>query len=903
MGFDAENFGAGLLVGWATAYVVYRARHNISAAVESVNKGAVTVQNSATRSADSRYISDLIEQCETTHLAGKFVNLSDIVIEPHFIPTPEFAAPADNEMVRSVYRVVPNIPDHPYLAAPFNIETLAIPELATGATALALLGLPGSGRTTALLSIALHSLGRLRFNPPIDQVQERIDAEDAKLEEKERAVRVKERVMMQQRAKERLANEMGNSFDEDADDEQKKAVPLFNRLMPVYVHFADINAASKEFGSEADPAEHIVRAIQYTVKRVTASTIPRNLYSRFNRGQILLLLDGYDDLPETERPAALAWLKGFLDQYKQNFVIVAGPAAGFGSLLRTGLTPVFMRPWSDLDARRATERWAELWPQIGKRRRRPAPPDADALKRAQANTRALTPLEVTLKIWAAYADDTTMLGVEGWIRSYLKRHVSNSEDLLTQMGQIAALQLDEGFISSDRLQALSIAGDGVAQAAPEVAAPEAGSLLQAADQTETPLTDAKEEETKGKPDSETTSVQGRLLGMLRKSGILTRSRGDRYQFRHSLLASYLASLTLKEVKSEPLSAKAALPAWSDAIAYAALNRSLDTLVAERMRAAPDLIQNSIAEMARWLAYASPDVEWRGPVLNYLGMQLIAPSQYPMMRERFPAALVDSRDKNVLLVFRKAVRNMDADIRRLACLGMGAVGDSEGLRDLTPLLNDQDANVQLAAGMALGAIGTEEALQPMVIGLTAGSEQMRQTMAEAFAAMPEVGYPTLYDAVTDEDFMLRRAAIFGLRRIRTTWALIAIYRAFLEDDQWYVRSAAQQAFQEITYGRSTSLTIPYPKPEEIGWLKEWASEIGENIPSGEGASRLLIRALQEGDAPVRTLAARNLAQLGMVDTVRPLYSALRDGREEVRAAAHQALSDLQVQIGQPLPSPV
>ena len=284
---------------------------------KSINKGAQTVQNSATRSADSRYISDLIELCETSHLAGKFVKLSDIAIEPRFIPTPEFGAPQENDVIQSVYRVVPNIPDHPYLQAPFNIETLSINELATGATALALLGLPGSGRTTALHAIALHSLGKINFNPPMDKVQERLNAEEAKLEEKERRVRIKERIEMQERARERLANEAGLAFSKDADDEAIQAIPLFNRLMPVYVHFADLVTAGHEFGSEADPAEHIVRAVQYTVKRVTASTIPRNLYSRLNKGQILLLLDGYDDLPEAERPAALAWLKAFRDQYKE----------------------------------------------------------------------------------------------------------------------------------------------------------------------------------------------------------------------------------------------------------------------------------------------------------------------------------------------------------------------------------------------------------------------------------------------------------------------------------------------------------------------------------------------------------------------------------------------------------
>ena len=895
MGFDAENFGLGLIAGWATAYGVYRARHMIRATLNSVGKGAETVQNSATRSADSRYISDLIEQCETTHLAGKYVKLSEIVIEPRFLPTPEFAVPPDNEVVRSVYRVVPEVPDHPYLEAPFNIETLSISELSEGATALALLGVPGSGRTTALLSIALHSLGKVRFVPPPDKVQAQLDAEEAKLEEKERAVRVQERIVMQQRAKERLANEVGMVFDADADEENQDAIPLFNRLMPVYVHFVDLLAASAELSGEVDPAEQVVRAVQDTVKRVTASTIPRNLYKRLNRGQILLLVDGYDDLPESERLPALAWLKAFLEQYRQNFVIVAGPATGYGHLQNLGLTPVFMRPWSDLDVQRAAARWADAWGQIGKKRRKAARPDDEVIERATINARALTPLETTLKIWATYAEDTDIPGVEGWIRAFYKRHVANAEDLLLQMAQMAALQLDEGFINTARLQTLAIGGDSVAVASTEVDTSDAD--------------DAAEANAKGskrdqkKADSETTSTQGKLLGMLRKSGLLTRHHGDRYQFRHPLLAAYLASLMLKDVTPEILSEKAAIPAWRDAIAYAALNRPLDTLVAERMHGAPDLALNRLVEMTRWLYYADASVEWRGTVLNTLGTQLILPSQYPMIRERVTAALIDARDKNVVLIFRKAARNADPDVRRLACLGMGAVGDPEALRDLMPLLNDQDSSVQLAAGMALGAIGTEEALEVMIGALTSGAEQLRQAMAEALAAMPEEGYPTLFEAVTHEDFLLRRAAIFGLRRLRTTWALVAIYRAFLEDEQWYVRSAAQQAFQELTYGRTESLTNPYPKAEEIEWLQVWAARRGDNLPVGDGANQMLLKALTEGEAPIRTLAALNLGQLGMVDTVRALYSALRDGREEVRTAAHRALADLELQIGADLPSAV
>ena len=56
MGIDVENFGLGVLVGWGTAYGVYRARHAIQAARDSAKKGAVTLQNSATRSNAKRCV-------------------------------------------------------------------------------------------------------------------------------------------------------------------------------------------------------------------------------------------------------------------------------------------------------------------------------------------------------------------------------------------------------------------------------------------------------------------------------------------------------------------------------------------------------------------------------------------------------------------------------------------------------------------------------------------------------------------------------------------------------------------------------------------------------------------------------------------------------------------------------
>jgi HEAT repeat protein len=900
MGFDFQNFGLGLLTGWATGYGVYRARHLITRTVQSVSQQASSAQNYATQSADNRYINDLISMAESSHIAGRFAKLSDIIIEPRFIASPPLPMPADeDDVTHDVFHVVPLIHDFPYLHAPYNIETLSIDDLGTGERKLALLARPGSGRTTALLAIALKSLGHITFEAPSDKIQQRLEAEEAKLSDKQRAVRIQERLTIEQRAKERLAEERGVTFDAGNDPNSKSALPLFNRLMPVYVHLADVDPQNPEFSNDVDPAEPLVRAIQRQVGRITASTLPRKLYRRLSQGQVLLLVDGYDDLPEVDRVRQSAWLQALMTQYPDNFFIVAGPINGYGGLLRLGLTPVFLRPWMELDSHRAADKWAEAWPRIsGTRRNQAARPDMAAVDLNKTNNRALSQFDFTLKIWANYAKDTEAVGFEGWLRSYLARHLPKDQSLgliLPQIAQAAALQLDEGYIIQKRLEEIMV-GQVVAPIADTTVEPDEPNL------DEGQSAKKAKGKKKGEEEKEDSSAQAKLLAILRRSGLLVRYTGGRHQFKHTFIAAYLASLTLKDADPRLLATKASLPAWKQAWAYAALHTSVEAAARARLNAPADILQDNILEIANWLPYASVDAPWRAPVLRQLATIMIMPAQYPLIRERATAALVCTRDANVAQIFSGAIRSKDAHIRRLACLGLGAIGDEQAIGQIEPLLQDKDETVQLAAGMALGGIGTETALTTLVEAFTEGSEQLRQAIAETLAATPDEGYPVLYDAIHDEEMMLRRAAVFGLRRVKTPWSLLSIYRAFLEDEQWYVRSAAQLAFQELQEGVGHGPKA-YPHAASLTWLANWAAKRGENIPPGEGANQVLLKALQEGETPIRMYAAATLGQLGVASTVKPLYSALRDKQADVREAAHRALAHLQLQIGQALPSPV
>jgi HEAT repeat protein len=897
MGFDIENFGFGLLAGWASAYGVYRARHSIGSAISATRSQATSAQHYATRSADGRYINDLIQQCETSHLAGKSVNLTDILVEPRFLNAPPMAAPPDDDVTHSVFHIVPQVADHPFLHAVYNLESLSIDDLSGGSRALALLGNPGSGRSTALMTIALHALGKTRFLKAEDKLQQSLDAEEAALSEKERAARIKERIALEERARQRLKDEHNISFESLIGNEANANVPLFNRLMPVYVHLASISLNVAEFSADIDPAEPLIRAVQHQVGPITARAIPRNMYQRLDKGEVLLLVDGFDDLPPAEQAEKSLWLQALMQAYSGNFFIVAGPARGYGRLTQIGLTPVFIRPWDDTDLETAVERWRQAWPQLAGTRRKPAEaPAPEQLRRAQANNRALSPVDVTLKVWAAFANDTEKASFEGWAHAYIQRLLPPKmplDNILPQLAALAVLQLEQGFITAENLAQANI------QLSDEMSDMLAAESAAAEEEATTDTPEPAKSERDGK-DKEETSNQNKLFAALRQTGLLVAYRNNRYQFRHAYITAYLASLTLKGLSAPQLEAKTQSPVWRLALTYAAAHSSVDALIRAHLSQPADVLNNQIFDIARWLAYASPQAEWRGPILKHLGNILLAPNQYPLTRERAAAALISTRDKKTVFIFRQAARSANPHIRLLACLGIGAIGDPDAINDLIPLTEDQEKDVQLAAGIALGAIGTQEALEAMVILLTEGSEHIRQAVAEALAAIPDEGHPVLYDGIVHDDMMVRRASAFGLRRIHATWSVVSLYRAFLEDTQWYVRSAAQQAFQELEQEGHNSPQA-YVRPDELAWLAEWAAEQGEGIPPGAG-TQILIKAMHEAEPDFRALSAQALGQLGEVTALKPLYDALRDRQQEVRSAAHRALGELELQLAEGLPSP-
>jgi len=884
--FDPISFLIGFISSAILAVLIYRFRNAIGRLRRQAGARAESARRFATRTADVRYQVDVANYCQRYHIAGQLVRLGDIMIEPRFIPGVEPYDTSGERRLHDPFHVIPLIHKFPAAYAPFNIRTIGIPDLGAGDRHLALLGRPGSGRSAALAAIALWALNELEPDSPVDPLQASLEEEEDQLEKKVRDARRSERTQMQTRALEQIAHAQEEARVTLAATEARPEAVDLRRLMPILVHLGDIviDPASQR---RLDPAEPLVQAVQRNLRRLTALTTPRYIYNRLAVGQALVLLDGLDDLPAPDQQARLAWLGRFLEAYPDCVVIVAGPAVGFHPLQELGLTPIYLRPWTDADARRYAEKWAAAWPRVAGTRRKPgASPDENVIRAVTANARGLTPLDLTARILACFGrdgDEAEKLTRWDWYNSLVTRYFSlkefeGNEELadaaLYAVALLAAHILQHGPLTADQLRKAA----------------------------EDALRSAGKADGRGR--ERLPLDPERFLQLLtHDQGLLVERASGQVDFAHPLLKAFLASVTLLSPDSQPTLENAATdPAWQLALPFAAAQASTEAMnraVVKKLSQQPDLLFQNLLELAFWMADTPADAPWRGEVFKRFAAALVSPSQFPVLREWAMAALVTTRDHNATFILRQALRSLDPNIRRLGCIGLGAFGDTEAIRDLRPMMEDDDLDVQIAASLALAAIGTERAVELLAGGLYDGHESLRQAVAESLAAFPAPGYALLHEAILAEDMMVRRATVFGLARVGTLWALTDLYQRMLDDEQWYVRSAAEQALAR-TSAIGPVAARAHPPVETLEWVNEWVAEQGQQAAPGEDARHMLINMLRSGGQGYRIASAHTLGNIGYLPALPALYQTLVDDAEPIRAAGFAALASLEMQLDSPLP---
>jgi HEAT repeat protein len=867
MRFDPISFILGFLTATGLSLILWRVRRRLADIQETAETQIEGTRQFIGRAADKRYVQDLRRYLEHRHMAGTLFSLSDVLLEPRLIAAPGPLFPeSDDTLIENIFDLVPIFHDFPENYAPYNIDSMALDDLGAGERHVAMLGIQGMGKSTALTTLALMALGSVSFENLASMSEQAIQDEEEGLSDDQRKQRAQERARIQQQALEKV-HDAREKFREQigrATDKTRLPALRITELLPVLVHLSDLEFDVTAYGKDEtlDPAEPLVRAVQREVSSVTAQVVGSVIYPALESGRALILLDGYDELAPSVRETYFFWLRQLLSTYSQNMIVIAGPVEGYEALTNLGFTPSYLRAWRKEDYDLLAKRWSKAWTTS----QNVDLPDDTVMRQMSVDNQGRTMLDVTLKIWTALAGDVKLTGRPGWYEALASRQLSR-DDFRAALPEVAVILLEAG-------QPLDLAA------------------------LQEPLETALAELSSA--GNQKTLKAEEVLATLIKDGLLIGYGNSRYTFAHPYLTCYLASETLVRSGSERATEVALDAAWQDALAFAASQINMTPAFYRKLSGALDLLYSSLFELVRWLPDAPLDAPWRGDLFKRLAAALIAPEQYPLVRARAMAAAIASRDrKSALFILRQAIRVPDASIRRLACIGMGALGDPEAIKDLVAMMADSNREVQLAAGLALGAIGNDEALDVMARGLLQGVPELRRAIAETLAAIPGEGHQFLREGIRDADIEVRRASVYGLSRIKEPWALAALYRAMLEDEQWYVRTAAEDAFMAA---RSPDREGPrtHPEADTLAWLINWAAGRGVGVPTGANARQVLVQMLQEGEPAHQTLAARTLGRLGHVAAIKPLYGALRDRSPEVRGAAYEALADLQIRLGEPMP---
>ena len=635
-------------------------------------------------------------------------------------------------------------------------------------------------------------------------------------------------------------------------------------VLPVMVHAGDLELPLTE---KTDVAQPLLDAATAKLGALTASAFPGFCRNALKTGTVLILLDGYEDLPPAHQSLVIEWLRNFMAAYPKNRMIASGPINGFAPLLNLGFVPVAISGWSALDYRALVDKWVAAWSaMLTARKRRPKDEIDPALVAGWLSGGSLgrTPFEVTLKIWTGLAGDAEGPRPVDWTETYFKRFVRAPEARKAFERTAGPLLMHDRYgLPRDKwVAAINSARAEVSN--PSTADPE--------------------------------DVIDELAG---RGGFLAKRSGGRYTFAHLLVGGYLAAkyAAINESPEAMIEAQSQ-PTWIPVLRFYAALANAAPVVAHRLSAPPDAVQSDLFLAASWLGDAPPDAQWRADVFRRLAQFFINAQMPGHLRMRAVCALVATRDEMVSKLFKQSLTSKDAAARQYSAAALGVMGDNTAVPDLAKLLNDdQDLYVRWAAALALAAIGDQQALEALGHLLIGGNEGLKRMVCEALALHPTDGHDMLREAVSEQDVSLRRGAVAGLARIGPQpWVRELLNKTFLGDEQWIVKSSAEAALKDLDEppDRTPRALPPF---DQTGWLIKYMASKGRGVPNGPAARMTMLDVLKDADEEVRMAAADHLGRLGATDALPLLTAAARENSRALREVAYKALANIALATGQ------
>ena len=827
---DPLSFGAGFIAGILFTWLLGRIRPLWRQWRAAAREQHQTAQIKRTSGLEDNHRRFTLRRAQGMHLAASLFSLDEILQEPRLIAPPAGVEPGVVGVQEDIIsQTLPYMPAWPELAAIYRAPTLSLAEALGGGANLVIVGGAGSGKTVALAHLAsLAANLKIRLDSGLDAV-------------------------------------------------------------PYLYHVADLQLP---FDSSRDPVSVIVNIASEHAPMFDLRRLPGFIQQTFKNGQALVLIDGFDELDPESQGHAVAWFKALISAYPNVRVVTTGCANQLNGLLSLGFNPLALISWDAKTNSSFIQQWGELWTRtvVAEAPGQNLPNQVDPLLLNSwllTDNQGLTPFELTLKVWGAYAGDSLGPRVLDAIATHVRR-------LAPAGTPVAALELlamqvvltCQPVFDPRRARAWVKQYDIVDDTAIESADP----ITRITDGSIPPLSESQKIRIKKSKAGEAIPTHG-LLSKMVESGLLVQHPNNRMRFLHPVLNGYLSGQAIGDNAAD--TTLLAQPEWDGktlSLHYLAA-RGDASAVADLLLKQSDIPLHSQAFMvARWLRDAPRESTWRAKVFSSLLTILQAEGQPTALRGQAMAAFVASGDPGAATLFRQLLSSRSFELLPLAALGSGAVRDAKAQDALEEIMQAPVGSVRRATCLALVAIGTEKSLEAVARALLQGDEELRRAAAEALANDPVEGHAMLKEGATLADIMLRRAVVHGLARIDEPWAIETLQHMQLEDDQWAVRNLANQ-FLEQKARPDPRVPHPLKVPSETPWLIEYAGRQGMGIPRGGPATDVLLSAYKHGDTEQRLAALPYLKRAADEGILGALYNGIYGEDPEVREASYYAIEEI------------
>lgn len=753
----------------------------------------------STENTERQYRDELYLLTQNMHLASAIFPLDEILVEPCFLFSNYRLSEAEETFRTLTDRIIPYMPDWPELAAFFQAEFITTKEILDSEANIAILGHPGTGKTVALAHIA----------------------------------------SMMARRDDRAGKLSGH--------------------LPVYIHIPDLIPGDN---TDAKPIDRIINLIQSQFPRINSMRLKTLISNYFKSGKVVLLLDGFDELPSSGQYLTAKIIKPVLDEYPETRFIASADVLDFSGLKELHPIPVTISPWTAQQRQEFLTKWINNWLKVT--------PDIKGNLLSENNRYLLTswlltdspfvtPFETTLKVWAITAGDLTSPSPLDCIDLFVKRFLVGNEQILRVYEELAVRMVSTLSFSCDYRNLNEISSS--VNYSPNL-------------KRKTSISLPKHP---GRASLRETSTS---------RGILICYPSGSIALAHPAIASFLAAKALSQTPI--LNFFESQPDWMGkrltlGFLKALRNKSSESLEIPEV----DPLSRSLLSYSRWLHFLPNNSSLQPELLKILAVKIQQSDLIRNLRLRFLAALLCSQDPGLNLLFRSMVKSGHEGIRGAGLLGLGFLKDESSLSLIEGILTNNSPDESGAACLALSMIGSRKALELLGTVLLSGEEKIKVLAALALSNHYPDGHEMLKEGSQMKDFLIRRAIVFGLVRISEPWAKEVIEKLAVDDDHWLVRDIASQALDYLNNPKADRLCL-HPELSESPWLIEFASSKGVGVSPGKPAMQMLYAALRDGNPHQKRSALEYLRLHGEDESLAEIINCLDDDDDLTREAAFDAL---------------